>query len=121
MDDLRISHKHIWVKMDGEDAIIGLTDYAQEKLKAIMFINLPDKTEQIFAGKKLGDVESIKTVSDLIAPVSGTVKEVNEELIDEPDLINESPYDAWLVRISDPIFEIELMDLESYDKCKGEL
>ena len=86
---LYYSKNHLWLKTDRNTAEIGLTDYAAEKLRNIVFVNLPDVGEHLSEGEKFGDVESVKTVSDLISPVDGEVTEVNETLLDEPEVISE--------------------------------
>ena len=121
MKERLFSRYHIWVLKEGDTGVLGMTDNAQEKLQSIMFVNLPDPGERIYAGKRFGDIESIKTVSDLIAPVSGEVTEVNEELIDSPELLNDAPYDNWLIKIKDVSSLEELMDEESYMRNKDDL
>ena len=108
------SEKHIWIRLDGGDAVLGLSRYAIEELKTVVFVNLPDAGDRIEAGKPFGDIESIKTVSDLISPVSGVVSEVNERLYDEPETLTE---ESWLIKLSDfSIDEERLMDKEHYGK-----
>ena len=114
MAERLFSDKHIWIITDGENATIGITDYAQKKLGSIMFVNLPDVGQSMTSGQRFGDIESIKTVSDLISPADGTVTKVNEELVDEPDLINETPYESWLVEIKVAALSDNLMDEETY-------
>lgn len=114
------SKHHIWVRMEGDKAFLGITDYAQEKLGSIMFVNLPDPGEELVRGERFGDIESIKTVSDLIAPVNGEVTGVNEELIDSPEDINGSPYESWLLEIRDISGTDELMDEEVYLKSRDD-
>ena len=96
-EELLYSKSHEWVKEDGEEVVIGLTDYAQSELGDLVFVNLPEEGDELVVGESFSDVESVKTVSDVYAPVSGTVSEVNEELLDAPERINEAPYDAWFV------------------------
>ena len=108
------SDKHIRILLDGECAVLGLSSYAIKELKTIVFVNLPDAGEKIEAGKAFGDVESIKTVSDLIAPVSGVIAEVNEQFYDEPEILTA---ENWLVKVSDFRLDMEgLMDEEHYGK-----
>lgn len=114
------SKDHIWVRNDEAGFFLGLSDYAVEKLKSIMFLNLPDNGEEIYIGKSFGDVESIKAVSELISPVSGVVDMVNEALIDNPDKITESPDSNWLIHVKDVILSPELMAPEKYELCKEE-
>lgn len=99
MTERLYSKKHLWVLNDGDTATIGVTDFLQEKLGAIMFLNLPEAGESLAAGERFGDIESKKTVMDLEAPISGEVVEVNGELADEPDVINVAPLESWFVRV----------------------
>ena len=94
------SKEHEWVKVEGNKAYIGITEFAQNELGDIVFVELPEVNDTIAAGDVFGNVESVKTVSDLYAPVSGTVIEINEALADSPELVNESPYeDARMIAI----------------------
>lgn len=113
-EDLLYSKSHEWVKEDGEEAVIGLTDYAQSELGDLVFVNLPEEGDEITVGEPFSDVESVKAVSDVYAPVSGTVSEVNEKLLDAPESINETPYDAWFVRVKDITEKEELLSAEEY-------
>ena len=108
-ETLRYSKSHEWVKMEEGIAVIGLTDYAQSELGDLVFVNLPEVDDTVTAGEALGDVESVKAVSDIFCPVSGTVCEINEELLDHPELINEAPYDAWLIKVKEITAEEELL------------
>lgn len=121
MADRLFSNKHIWMTRDGEIAKLGISDYAQEKLGNIMFLNLPDVGNKIASGQRFGDIESIKTVSDLISPVDGEVVKVNDELVDEPDIINEEPYESWFVEIKIDSVSDDLMDEETYLSRKENL
>lgn len=98
-NDLYYHSEHTWAKIDGDVAYIGISDFAQEQLGEILFVEMPEVEEEITQGKAFGVVESSKKASDLIAPISGEVLEVNEKLDDEPEYINEDPYDAWIVKI----------------------
>lgn len=120
MEERLFSNKHIWILKSGEIAKIGITEYAQEKLGDIMFVNLPDVGEILEVGERFGDIESIKTVSDLFSPINGEVIKVNEELVDEPELINEAPYDSWLLQAKVMSFSDDLMDEETYESTKEE-
>jgi len=115
------SDKHVWILQDGENATIGITDYAQDKLGNIMFLNLPDVGERVKAGQSFGDIESIKTISDLYSPVDGKVIKINEELVEEPDVINEKPYESWFIEIQVSSVPDDLMDEETYLRIKEEL
>lgn len=122
MKNMRLfSKEHIWVLQEGNTAALGITDYAQEKLGDIMFLNLPDEGEALETGKRFGDIESIKTVSDLVSPVAGKVLHVNEALVDEPERINEDPYDSWLIRVGIESIQPDLMDEEAYLSYKEKL
>jgi glycine cleavage system H protein len=113
-EDLLYSKTHEWVKEEGDIVVIGLTDYAQSELGDLVFVNLPEAGDEVEVGKEFADVESVKAVSDVYSPVSGTVTEVNEDLLDAPENINEAPYEAWLVKVSDVTEKEELMTAEEY-------
>jgi glycine cleavage system H protein len=111
--ELRYSQEHEWVKVEGEKVRIGITDFAQDELGDIVFVELPEVGDKVKADEPLGSVESVKTVSELYSPVSGKVIEVNEDLDDSPEYVNESPYEkAWMV-IVELSSESELDDLMS--------
>lgn len=119
--NLTYSKSHEWVKKEEGSVLIGLTDFAQSELGDLVFVNLPEVGDSVTAGEALGDVESVKAVSDIFSPVSGTVSEVNEELLDHPEMINEAPYDAWLIRVTEVTEEKELLDAEAYAAhCEAE-
>lgn len=111
--DLLYTETHEWARVDGDVVEIGLTDFAQSELGDLVFVNLPEEGDEVTAGESFADVESVKAVSDVMSPANGTVVAVNEELLDSPALINESPYDAWLVRVEGSVVE-GLMDAEAY-------
>lgn len=98
---LLFSKDHIWAAVDPvqNTARLGLSDYAEKQLGTVMFINLPEVGEDVVCHERFGDIESLKTVSDLISPVSGNVTAVNEELMDSPDQINQSPFDCWMIEV----------------------
>ncbi len=113
---LKYSKTHEWVReMDDGIVEIGITDFAQSELGSLVFVNLPEEGDEVESGEAFGDVESVKAVSDVISPVSGVVVEVNEVLLDHPEMINDSPYEAWMIRVSDITDEDELLDAEAYD------
>lgn len=112
---MKVSKKHIWIETNGDIARIGLTDYAQSQLKAIMFANLADEGDQVEIGETFGDVESIKDVTDLISPVSGEVIAVNEDVCDEPSLINEEPYESWLIEVRYTAMDDDVIEFDEYD------
>ena len=97
--ELRYTDKHTWVKVEDDYAYIGITDYAQEQLGDILFVEMPEVEDELTLGDDFGVVESSKVASDLIAPISGEVVEINERLEDEPEYINEDAYDAWIVKV----------------------
>ena len=114
-NDLQYTKSHEWLQIADGVATVGLTDFAQDALGDIVFVNLPQPGDPVSAGEALGDVESVKAVSDVISPVSGVVAEVNEELLDNPALVNEDPYGAWLVKVEQITGEEELLDAAAYE------
>ncbi|MFE8702309.1 glycine cleavage system protein GcvH [Cytobacillus sp. FJAT-54145] len=117
--DLRYSKEHEWVKVEGEAVRIGITDFAQSELGDIVFVELPEVGDEITANEPFGSVESVKTVSELYAPVSGKVVAINEDLNDSPEFVNESPYEkAWMivVEVSDMTEVENLMTSEQYEE-----
>ena len=112
--ELKYSKSHEWIKEDGDVRVIGLTDYAQSELGDLVFINLPEVGDEVTVGEAFADVESVKAVSDVFSPVSGVVTEINEELLDAPESINETPYDAWFVKVGEVNETEELLDADAY-------
>ncbi|MBM3774903.1 MAG: glycine cleavage system protein GcvH [Acidobacteria bacterium] len=98
-DDLRYTKEHEWIRVEGDAGVIGITDHAQKELGDIVYVDLPKTGAKVEQGKSLGSVESVKAVSDIYAPVSGQVLEVNQGLTDAPERLNQDPYGAWLVKI----------------------
>lgn len=99
-EDLKYSKDHEWVKLNGNIATVGITHYAQDQLGDVVFVELPMEGDSFEAGNGFGVVESVKAVSDVYAPVSGTVIEVNEKLLESPELVNEDPYgDGWMIKL----------------------
>ncbi len=96
---LKYCKEHTWVKVEDDYAYIGITDYAQDQLGEILFVEMPEVEDEITKGEDFGVVESSKVASDLIAPISGEVVEINEALEDEPEAINEDPYEAWIIKV----------------------
>ena len=116
--DLRYTRDHEWVRVDGDEATVGITQYAAEQLGDIVFVELPDTGRDLEVAKAFGVVESVKAVSDLFAPLSGAVTSVNDALAGEPELVNSDPYGAgWMVKltVADPAQLDELLDGEAYD------
>lgn len=118
---LKYAETHEWVKVEGEFAFIGISDYAQHELGDVVYVDLPSEGEYITKGEDFGAVESTKAASDLIAPVSGCVEEVNTALDDTPELLNEDPYANWMlkVKLADASELDSLMDAAAYEAfCK---
>lgn len=117
--DLKYSREHEWIRVEGNLATIGITDYAQEELGDIVNVELPDEGDEIHKDEAFGAVESVKASSEVFSPVSGKIVEVNEPLLDAPEMINEDPYDeGWMVKIelSDSSELEELMDAAAYEQ-----
>lgn len=114
--ELKYTKSHEWVKEEDGLYVVGLTDFAQDALGDIVFINMPEEGDDVASGESFADVESVKAVSDVFSPVSGTVAEVNEGLIDEPALINQEPYEQWLIKVKDVSDTEELMDAVAYEE-----
>ncbi|MCW8892634.1 MAG: glycine cleavage system protein GcvH [Deltaproteobacteria bacterium] len=118
-DELKYTEDHEWILMEEEVATIGITDFAQEQLGDVVFVELPEVGDILEAGKSFGVVESVKAVSDVYAPVSGEVVEINEELPDEPEVLNNSPYeDGWMIKLklSEAITLEGFMDATAYQE-----
>lgn len=118
--ELKYVKSHEWVKEEGDVIVVGISDYAQDALGDIVFVNLPEEGDDVSIGDAFADVESVKAVSDIFSPVEGTVKEVNEELVDNPALINEAPYDAWLIKVENVSDKEDMMDADAYEKFIAE-
>ena len=113
--DLKYSKSHEWVRYEDGVAVIGISDFAQDALGDVVFVNLPAVGDEVTAGEAFGDVESVKAVSDLVCPVSGVVLEVNEDLEDSPENLNEDPYGAWIIKVENVTEEEELLDAAAYE------
>lgn len=123
VEGLHYSKDHEWVKVEGGKAYIGITDYAQHALGEIVYVEMPEVDDEIGAGDVFGVIESVKAASDSFLPISGKIVEINEELEDSPELLNEKPYESWIlaVEMSDESELEGLMDSKGYDEfCKGE-
>ena len=119
--DLKYSKSHEWVRMDGDVAVIGISDFAQDALGDLVFVNLPQVGDAVTAGEAFGDVESVKAVSDLMSPVTGVVCEINEELLDAPENLNNDPYGAWIIKVENITGTEELLDAAAYEAhCAAE-
>lgn len=118
LEDLRYAESHEWVKLDGDIATVGITDYAQHALGNIVYVDMPEVGDEVTQGEDFGAVESVKAASDLISPVSGEVVEINEALEDEPELVNQDAFSNWImkVKVSDPSELDNLLNAEAYAK-----
>lgn len=114
-ENLRYSETHEWVSFSEDGTVlVGLTDYAQHELGDLVFVTLPETGDSVAAGEAFGEVESVKAVSEVLSPVSGVVLEVNTQLQDSPASINESPYEAWFIRVGEISGKVSLMDGREY-------
>lgn len=122
INGLKYSETHEWVKIEGDIAIIGVTDYAQKEMGDITYVDMPDAGEVVEKEEEFGALESVKASSDLFSPVSGTVLERNDALEDAPELVNEDPYGNWIIKVQlrDPAELDALMDAEGYKDMIGE-
>ncbi len=120
-DDLNYTKEHEWVRSEGQEVTVGITDYAAEELGDIVFIELPEEGRSMSAGEPMGTIETVKAVEEVYAPVTGTILAVNHALIDSPDLVNSEPYgEGWLVRIAvESMEDAELMSASDYDAMVG--
>ena len=119
-NELKYSKSHEWIRYEDGVAVIGISDFAQDALGDVVFVNLPAVGDDGTAGEAFGDVESVKAVSDLISPVSGVVLEINEELEDSPENLNEDPYGAWIIKVENVTDEEELLSAEAYEALCAE-
>ena len=113
--EMKYSKDHEWMKEEDGVVVIGISDFAQDALGDEVFVNRPGEGDEVTAGEAFGDVESVKAVSDLVSPVSGTVCAVNEDLLDEPEQLNKAPYDAWLIKVENVSDTEELLDAVAYE------
>ncbi len=120
-NDVKYSKSHEWVKELDEGVVeIGITDFAQDALGDIVFINLPEVGDEVTIGESFADVESVKAVSDVFSPVTGVVSAVNEELADQPALLNEAPFESWMIRVKDVSETEELLNEGDYEAFAAE-
>lgn len=123
-EELKYSKSHEWIRMEDDIAVIGISDYAQHALGDVVFLNLPQEGDETEAGEPFGDIESVKAVSDLVSPVTGKVVEVNEALLDAPELVNSDPYGSWIIKVAEITGEDELIDAAEYEaycaRCEEE-
>ena len=122
IEELKYSESHEWVKVEGGIAVIGVSDFAQKEMGDITYVDMPDVDDEVTAGEEFGALESVKAASDLIAPVSGKVVEVNEALEETPELVNEDAFGNWIIKVemSDPSELDALMDAAAYKAHIGE-
>jgi glycine cleavage system H protein len=122
LEGLKYSESHEWVKVEGNVAVIGVSDFAQKEMGDITYVDLPEVGDEVVAGEEFGALESVKAASDLFAPVSGEVIEVNEELADTPEKVNEDAYASWIIKVemSDPSQVDALLDAAAYKTLIGE-
>jgi glycine cleavage system H protein len=115
--DRKYTKDHEWIRVSGDTADVGITDYAQRQLGDVVYVDLPDVGRRLTAGDSFGSIESVKAVSELFAPMSGEVVEVNPRLKDHPEAVNSEPHDSWMVkvRLSDPAAEESLLDAAAYE------
>ena len=114
--ELKYTKSHEWVKEEGDTAYIGITDFAQDALGDLVFVNLPEVGDKVEVGEPFADVESVKAVSDVYSPVTGVVLEINEELLDSPEKINEAPYEAWFIKVGEISDHEEYLTAEEYEE-----
>ena len=121
-EDLKYAKTHEWAKIEGNKAKIGITDYAQIQLNDIVYVELPEVGDEVNKGETFGVVESVKAASDVYAPLSGKVLAINEDVVNSPELLNEDPYENWLIEIeiSDPSEADDLLDVDAYKKLVEE-
>jgi len=116
--DLKYDREHEWVKVEGDTAVLGISHFAQDQLGEVVYVDLPSVGDSVVAGESFGEIESVKSVSELFSPVTGEIVEVNEALGDAPETVNEDPYgEGWMVKVavSDPAELDELMSADEYE------
>ena len=113
--ELKYTKDHEWLKMEGDVAVVGITDFAQHSLGDVVFITLPQEGDEVTAGESFGDVESVKAVSDVMSPVSGTISAVNSDLEEAPENLNSDPYGSWIIRVEGITDTEDLMDAAAYE------
>lgn len=118
VEGLFYSESHEYVRIEGEYGYVGITDYAQDQLGNVVYVDMPEVGDEVSAGSEFGAVESVKAASDLISPVSGEIVEINEALEDQPELINQDAFENWImkVKLSNPSETDALMDAQAYEK-----
>ena len=117
--ELKYSRDDEWLRYEGDEAYVGITDYAQSELGDLVFVNLPEVDDEVIAGEPFGDVESVKAVADVYSPISGVVLEINEDLLDDAALINSDPYGSWFIKVGNITDTVELLTADEYDEYRG--
>ncbi len=118
LKSLSYTSSHEWVRFDGDTAVIGITQHAQEAMGDLVFLGLPEVGDSVTAGEAFAEVESVKAVSEVYSPVTGVVSEVNSELTDSPEMINEAPYESWFIKVSDIKDKAEFLTADEYEKLE---
>ena len=119
--DYQFSRSHEWLKEEDGLMVVGISNFAQNALGDVVFVNLPEVGDEVTAGEAFGDVESVKSVSDLVSPVTGIVAAVNEELLDSPELLNSDPYASWIIKVENVTAMEELLSAAAYEAyCETE-
>ena len=119
--ELFYARSHEWARSEGKAVVVGITDYAQDQLGEVVYVELPEVGTGTDAGEELGTIESVKAVAEFLSPLAGEVIEINERLADEPNLVNEDPFgDGWLVKVSGSLDEDELLDADAYQQMVEE-
>ncbi len=118
--DMKYTKDHEWLSLEDGVGTVGITDFAQSELGDLVFVNLPEVGDEVVAGEAFGDVESVKAVSDVLSPVTGTVVEINEDLLDDASLINSDPYGSWFIKVGDITANDDLMSADEYEALTAE-
>ena len=113
--ELKYTHSHEWLKVEDGIAVVGISDFAQHALGDVVFVGLPAVGDEVIAGESFGDVESVKAVSDVLSPVTGTICAINEDLTDSPESLNSDPYGAWIIKVENITETEDLMDAAAYE------
>ena len=113
--ELKYSKDHEWVKEEDGLTVVGISDFAQDELGGLVFVNLPEVGDEVTVGEAFCDVESVKAVSDVFSPVTGVIAEINEDLMDAPEMINDTPYEAWFIKVENVTQTDELLSAEDYE------
>ena len=113
--EFKYTRDHEWIKEEDGVVVVGISDFAQSQLGYLVYVTLPEVGDEVTAGESFGDVESVKAVAELLSPVTGVVCEINEELLDAPEMINEAPFDAWFIKVNEVSDTDELLGAEDYE------